>query len=300
MYGVLANGQIGLKTNYRKVAPGMEETGFLDEITPTERESLRILALNMRQDIITMQQRGTGVASAMSIVDLLAVLYFKVMRIPTTDDPDRDRFILSKGHATSAIYSVLAHKGFLDPGRLATFLRDQSVLMGHPSRQILPGIETSSGSLGHGLAIGVGIAHGAKLDRRSFRAFVLLGDGELQEGSVWEAANLASRLGLDNLVAIVDANGLQGYDRVDNQMPLSSLADKWRAFGWHCLEIDGHDHASIAQAFVGCSPGRPTAVIAHTVKGKGVGEMEDTLGWHYFNVSPEKSVQFSQELERQK
>lgn len=257
------------------------------------------LAREVRQDVIRMQQRGTGVGSALSVVDLLVVLYFEAMVYPSPSHPDRDRFILSKGHAAAALYAVLARKGVIDPKLLAGFLTEESPLTGHPVRGSLPGIEVSTGSLGHGLPIACGLAQAARLDAKGYRVFVLLGDGELQEGSVWEGAALASRLGLDNLVMLVDVNGLQGYDRVDAIMPTARIGDKLRAFGWQVQEIDGHDHGRISQALGACplTKGVPTAIVARTVKGKGVKEMEDQLGWHYFSVPAAKVDQFVAEVE---
>ncbi len=246
-----------------------------------------------------MQQRGTNVASAMSAVDLLVGLYFGAMHITPPEDSDRDRFILSKGHAASALYATLAQRGLIDHAALENFLVDGSPLAGHPSRANLPGIEASTGALGHGLPMGVGLAWAAKLSGSPVRVFVMQGDGEQQEGSVWEAAGLATRLGLDNLVVIVDINGLQGYDRVDDLTQLELFADKWRAFGWQTREIDGHDHEQINEALTSwpLSPAMPTAILARTVKGKGVKEMEDKLGWHYFSVPPEKIEAFVRELD---
>jgi transketolase len=161
------------------------------------------------------------------------------------------------------------------------------------------GIEVSTGSLGHGLAIGAGIALAAKRDRQSHRIFVLMGDGEQQEGSVWEAAVLAARLKLDNLIAIVDANRLQGYERTDAILPIDTLGDKWKSFGWSARQVDGHNLKQLARVFRGApfSKGKPSAVIAHTVKGKGVAEMEDQLGWHYFSVPDNKLQPFCEELD---
>lgn len=246
-----------------------------------------------------MQQRGTGVGSALSVVDLLVVLYFEAMTYPGPSHPDRDRFILSKGHAAAALYAVLAHKGVIDRQLLAGFLTDNSPLTGHPVLGSLPGIEVSTGSLGHGLPLAVGMALAAKQDGRPQRVFVLLGDGELQEGSVWEGAALAARFELDNLVMLIDANGLQGYERVEAIMPNEALEAKLLAFGWQVKTIDGHDHLAIGQALAACplASRRPTALIARTVKGKGVKEMEDQLGWHYFSVPAAKVDQFIRELE---
>lgn len=263
------------------------------------QEYLATLSRRVRQEVVRMHQRGTNVASAMSSVDLLVTLYFSALNAAGPEDPDRDRFILSKGHAVAALYATLAHKGYFDPCCLGGYLTDGSPLTGHPCRGSVPGVEASTGSLGHGLPIATGLAWAARLAGRTARVYVLLGDGELQEGSVWEGATLGARLKLDNLVVMVDINGLQGYDRVETIMPLASLADKWRAFGWETREIDGHDHVQIDQALRDCplSPGRPTAILARTVKGKGVREMEDQLGWHYFSVPAAKVEEFLRELE---
>jgi transketolase len=262
---------------------------------------LHRIAQEIRKDVVRMHQRGSSVGSAMSAADILAVLYFDVMNIPSADDPDRDRFILSKGHAASALYSVLAHKGFLDRSVLADYLADGSPLTAHPSRCDLAGVETSTGSLGHGLSIAVGMALAAKRDGRGCRIFVLLGCGEMQEGSVWEGAMLATRLELDNLIAIVDANNLQGYGRAEDIQPIGTFAPKLKAFGWGVEEVDGHDHAKLRDVLARTpyEAARPSAVIAHTIKGKGVAEMEDKLGWHYFSVPLEKLQSFLDEIDGQ-
>ncbi len=256
------------------------------------------IAAAIRKDVVCMHCKGTNVGSAMSCADILAVLYFDVLRLDRPDDPQRDRFVLSKGHAVSAVYSALSLKGFFPRGLLGSYLVDGSPLTGHPSRGSVPGIEVSCGSLGHGIAIAVGMARAAKLDGRAHRVFVLCGDGELQEGSVWEAAMMAARMGLDNLTVIVDANNLQGYGRSEDIQPIETFAPKFAAFRWGVREIDGHDHAQLRDALhaVPFTPGAPSAVIARTVKGKGVAEMEDELGWHYFSVPLAKLAPFVDEL----
>jgi len=256
------------------------------------------MSRQVRRDVLRMHQKGTNVASAMSAVDILVGLYFGVMS--TTDEMAcRDRFVLSKGHGVAALYATLAARGIIDHSILAQYLQDGAPLAGHPARGSMTGIETSTGSLGHGLPMAVGMAWAAKLSGNLGRIFVLQGDGEQQEGSVWEAAALAARLELDNLVVIVDINGLQGYDRVNDLTPICLFADKWQAFGWLTREIDGHDHGQINGALNGCpfSPLRPTAILARTIKGKGVKEMENQLGWHYFSVPPEKVEAFIRELD---
>lgn len=267
--------------------------------TQAWQHELIVRASRARQDVIRMHCRGTNVASAMSVVDILVTLYFRVMHIPSPDDARRDRLILSKGHAAAALYAVLAQKGFVERGALEKFLADGSELTGHPPRRGVPGVEVATGSLGHGLAIATGLGWAAKQDGAGWRCFVVMGDGELQEGSVWEAAVHAAALRLDNVAVIVDANGLQGYGRVDDLMPRVTLAGRWRAFGWEAREVDGHNHAALVAVLEEEWPaGRPLAVIAHTIKGKGVAEMEDQLGWHYYNVPAEKREAFLAELEQ--
>ncbi len=260
---------------------------------------LPAIATRLRKDIVRMHRVGSNVASAMSAADIIAVLYFDVMNIAAPNDPARDRFILSKGHAASALYAALAQKGFLDPAELERYCADGSPLTGHPTAGRVPGVEVSLGSLGHGLPIAAGLAWAAKQDAAAYRVFVLLGDGELQEGSCWEGVALAARLGLDNLVAVVDANGLQGYGRVADIQPIETFAPKLAAFGWGVREVDGHDLSALHDALsaVQIETGRPSAVIARTVKGKGVAEMEGDLGWHYYNVPPEKLQAFLEELD---
>jgi transketolase len=257
------------------------------------------VAKEIRKAVLRMHRRGSGVASAMSAADILAVLYFDVMNVPSPADPERDRFILSKGHAAAALYAALALKGFIPRELLDSFLADGSPLTAHPPAG-LPGVDVPTGSLGHGLPIAAGMALAAARSARRFRVFVLLGCGEMQEGSVWEGAALASRLRLDNVVAIVDANALQGYDRTDHVQPVNTLAARLEAFGWRTREVDGHDCDAISLALRSApfESGRPSAVIARTVKGKGVAEMEDRLAWHYFNVPEERLDAFLGEVDR--
>jgi len=262
-------------------------------------DTLKKIAAEIRKEVVKMHRRGSNVASAMSVADILAVLYFDVMNVESPDDPLRDRFILSKGHAVSALYATLARKGFFDAAELKRYLDDGSGLTGHPCAGNVPGIDVSTGSLGHGLPIAVGMAWAAKLDHQPYRVFVLMGDGKQQEGTVWEGATLAARLGLDNLVAIIDANRLQGYERTDAIMPIETLIGKWAAFGWAAKEVDGHDVERL-RTILAAAPfvaGRPSVVVAHTIKGKGVAEMEDRLGWHYFSVPGDKVLPFCDELD---
>lgn len=246
-----------------------------------------------------MHQTGSNAGGAMSAADILAVLYFDTMNIEAPDAPDRDRFVMSKGHCVSALYSTLAQKGFIDRACLDEYCADGKLLMGHPTRGTVPGIEASSGSLGHGLPMAVGMAWAAQKDELPWRTFVLMGDGECQEGSVWEGAAVAARLGLDSLTVVVDANNLQGYGRCEDILPVNTLAAKFKSFGWSARDVDGHDCGQISEALkaVPFEVSKPSAIIANTIKGKGVQEMEDSLGWHYFSVPQEKLQDFCDELD---
>ena len=229
--------------------------------------------------------RAPHVASSLSCVDILVALYFHILRIDPQkpSDPMRDRFILSKGHACSAQYATLAERGFFPVEILSEYARNGGRLAEHPGPACVPGIEVATGSLGHGLSIGVGLAYAAQLQQLPYRVFVVLSDGECHEGSVWEAAMFAPAHQLDNLVAIVDDNKWSALQRSRAPMALDPLAEKWSAFGWRTVEVDGHDATALLAALqrVPLEPERPTALIAHTVKGKGVSFMEDDLEWHY-------------------
>ena len=225
-----------------------------------------------------------------SVTDILATLFFAVLRVDPKDPASagRDRFILSKGHCAAALYSTLALRGFFPVETLETFAQPLSALNGHPNRRKVPGVEANTGPLGHGLPIGVGAAIAAKLAKTPWRTFVVLGDGELQEGSNWEAAMCAGHRGLDNLVAVVDRNRLQQGARTEDTNRLEPLAERWRAFGWEAVTCDGHDHAALYEAFTAPQAGRPRCVIASTVKGKGVSFIEDRVEWHHKTPSPEQ------------
>jgi len=257
------------------------------------------IAKQIRKRLIKMHQKGSHLGSALSVVDILAVLYFDIMNINSFDDPDRDRFILSKGHACSALYATLAKKGFFNEEILEQYLSNDGLLYGHPVKGSVPGIEASTGSLGHGLPIGIGMAYAAKTNNKKFKIYVVMGDGECQEGSVWEAAMLASRLKLDNIVAIIDANNLQGFDIVENIQPIKTFKAKWEAFGWYVTEIDGHNLKELKKTFknIPFEKNIPSLIIAHTIKGKGIAEMENKLEWHYLSVPKEKVSKFMEELE---
>jgi transketolase len=237
----------------------------------------------------------------LSCADILAVLYFHVLRVrpDAPRDPDRDRFVLSKGHASAALYATLAERGFIPPQALDTYMRPLSQLNGHPDRNKVPGVEANTGPLGHGLPIAVGMATAARLDGAAWRTFVLTGDGELQEGSNWEAIMAASHLRLDNLTVIVDRNRLQQGDATEKTVGLEPLADRWRAFGWSVVEVDGHDVDALIKVLSGvpASAGRPTCVIARTNKGRGVSFIEDRVEWHHRVPTDEELAAALLELE---
>lgn len=237
----------------------------------------------------------------LSCADILAVLYFGVLRINPADpcDPGRDRFIMSKGHSSASYYAVLAAAGFFPEEELDSYLQPLSALNGHPDRNKVPGVEANTGTLGHGLPVAAGAALAAKMDRAGWRVFVLTGDGELQEGSNWEAAMAAAHHGLDNLVLVVDRNRLQQGDATERTLRLEPLAEKFRAFGWVVAEIDGHDHAALLSLFrrLPLEASKPNCIIAHTVKGKGVSFMEGRAEWHHGHLSDEQFEQALRELE---
>jgi len=248
---------------------------------------LKTLSQCIRKDVLRMthRARSSHVGSCFSIVELLATLYACVLRVrPDEPDwPDRDRFLLSKGHGAGALYAVLAERGFFPRDRLDEFYADGTQLAGHATHHGVPGVEVSTGSLGHGLPLGCGMALAAKRDGRPVRVFVLLSDGECDEGSNWEGALFAPHHHLDNLTVIVDYNKIQSFGSVAEVLNLDPLAEKWRAFGWAVSEIDGHNHEEILATLeaIPTETGKPTCVIAHTVKGRGVSFMENQLLWHY-------------------
>ncbi len=227
---------------------------------------------------------GSHIASILSVADIVAVLYSEVLQFDPSDPkmPDRDRFILSKGHAGAAIYAALAEKGFFAVDQLKTHYQNGSILSGHVSHKGVKGVEFSTGSLGHGLPVAAGMAQAAKLDGKNHRVYVVMGDGECDEGSVWEAALYANHYTLNNLVAIIDHNKMQSLDFCENTLKLSPFADKWKSFGWNVIDIDGHDHNALRDAFTQAKVSdRPTVIIANTVKGKGISFMEFDILWHY-------------------
>ena len=238
----------------------------------------------LRRDIIRMARHTGHVGVALSCVDILAALYTRVLncRPESMSDPARDRFVMSKGHGVMALYAVLARTGFIDFRELETYGHNGSILAMHPISGKVPGLECATGTLGHGLAIGAGMARGLKIQGIAARVFVLMGDGECNEGSVWEAAGLAAAGRLDNLVAIVDGNGLQACGRCDDISPGFNPPASWHGFGWEVDEIDGHDYDGLVKSLGRpSSSGRPRVVLCQTVKGRGVDFMEHDLEWHY-------------------
>lgn len=256
----------------------------------------------IRRDIVAMihEAQAGHPGGSLSAADIVTALYFRVMRI-RPDEPrweDRDRFILSKGHACPVWYAALAERGYFDKAHLMTLRKLNSILQGHADMLKTPGVDMTVGSLGQGLSAGVGMALGGRLQGKNFRVWVVVGDGEVQEGSIWEAAMSATKWKLDTLTAIVDKNGIQNDTFTDDTMPIDPLADKWRAFGWRVLEIDGHDMGQIVAALEMAKTIRrqPTVIIASTVKGKGVSYMENDPVWHGKAPNREQMARAMQEL----
>ncbi|MBZ5726807.1 MAG: transketolase [Acidobacteriia bacterium] len=255
---------------------------------PKSLAELATIARRIRREIVVMigAAKSGHPGGSLSAVEILVELYFDYMRIDPQKPkwPDRDRFILSKGHAAPVLYAAMAEAGYADTplDQLNTLRKLGSVYQGHPDVRFIPSLEASTGSLGEGLSLALGMGIAARLDGRPSRTYVMLGDGESQEGQVWEAAMAGAFHKLDNVVAIVDYNGIQLDGFVKDIMEIAPLADKWRSFGWHTLEIDGHDLAAIRKAFeeAEATKGRPTAIVAHTVKGKGVSFMENNPKFH--------------------
>jgi transketolase len=262
--------------------------------------AVEALARQVRlSDLEMIGHAGLGhIGGDFSVVDILATLYGAVLRVDPARprDPERDRLILSKGHSAGALYATLAHCGFFAVAELQTFAQALSALNGHPNRTKVPGVETNTGPLGHGFPVAVGCALAAHLQRSARRTFVVLGDGELQEGSNWEAAMTASHYRLASLTAVVDRNRLQQGARTEETKQLEPLPDKWASFGWEVRVVDGHDYGQLLAAMAPSSTGRPVCVLANTVKGKGVSFMEDRVEWHHKVPTREQIVAARQEL----
>jgi transketolase len=268
-----------------------------------DETALRTIAARLRGRVIEMSHaaQAAHLASALSCCDILAAAYWHALRIDPRhpDDPLRDRFILSKGHAAAALYAALAFRGFFDPAELDTYCRDGGRLAEHPPAHGLPGVEAATGSLGHGLPIGAGMALAARINNQAYRVFAVLSDGECNEGSVWEAAMFAAAQRLGTLCVVVDYNKWQATARSNETLALAPLRDKWTAFGWYAHEVDGHDVADLARRLATIparGEGKPVALIAHTVKGKGVSFMEDDNNWHYRAPTAEEVRKAHQEL----
>ena len=255
----------------------------MDSMTKKE---LSVVAAKIRASIIegTFHAKSGHPGGSLSIADVLAYLYWKEMNVDPADPKmaDRDRLVLSKGHAAPALYAALAHRGYFSTDLIPTLRHVGSILQGHPDMKHIPGVDMSSGSLGQGISAAVGMALGAKLSEENWRVFTILGDGEIQEGQVWEAAMFAAAKGLDNLVAVIDNNNLQIDGTVEEVNSPYPIPEKFAAFGWHVIEIDAHDFDQIEAAFAEARAveGKPTAIIQKSVKGKGVSFMENQCNWH--------------------
>ena len=267
-----------------------------------KKKELQIFAAKARIGVIegVYNAKAGHPGGSLSICDLLAYLYNGEMSIDASNPrmEDRDRFVLSKGHAAPALYATLALKGFFPDEDLKTLRKSDSYLQGHPNMNKIPGVDMSTGSLGQGISAAVGMALGAKLDKKDFRVYTILGDGEIEEGEVWEAAMFAANRGLDNLVAVVDYNGLQIDGTVEEVNSPYPIADKFKAFKWNVVEIDGHDFDAIESALENAraTKGVPTCIVMKTIKGKGVSYMENAVGWHGKAPNTEEYEQAMTEL----
>jgi len=264
-------------------------------------EELKHLATEVRKDTLrSIAAAGSGhPGGSLSAADIMTALYFRAANLETPTDPDRDRIFWSKGHIAPLLYTLLAYKGFFPKEELMTLRKFGSRLQGHPKKGSLPGIETSTGSLGQGLSVAVGCAYAARYDHLPVRAYCLTGDGELQEGQIWEALMAGAQYRLDNLCAIVDNNGLQIDGRCSDVMCVDDVGTRIRSFNWHVIDIDGHDMQQCVDALEEAKTvkGQPTAIVAHTIKGKGVSFMEDQASWHGKAPSQDELAQAIRELD---
>jgi transketolase len=273
-------------------------------MNPLSQVPAREIAVRIRRHCLRMTHRANSshIGSSLSTADLLAVLYGRVLRLDASQPawPERDRFILSKGHGCAALYAILVERGFFPLEWLETYYQNGSPLAGHATHKNVPGVEVSTGSLGHGLPIATGMALAAKRDAKAYRIFCLLSDGECDEGSTWESALFAPHHRLDNLTVIVDYNKIQSFGRVKDVIDLEPLGEKWRTFGWAVREIDGHDLSATEDALsrLPFEAGRPSCIVAHTIKGKGISFMEDKLLWHYRSPRAEELELALAELEQ--
>ena len=265
--------------------------------------NLKALSYELRKNVVDMIMEGNGghIGGDMSVMDILVQLYFNDMNIgpENMDDPDRDRFVMSKGHSVEALYAVVAAKGFFPIEQvIKEFSKFGSKFIGHPNNK-LPGIEMNSGSLGHGLPVCIGMALAGKMNKKNYRVYTVMGDGELAEGSVWEAAMAGHQYKLDNLCAVVDRNRLQISGSTEDVMAHDSQEERWAAFGWHVISINGNDHAELAAAFAEARTvkGAPTVIIANTTKGCGSSVMENKANWHHKVPTAEEYDQIMKDLE---
>lgn len=274
----------------------------MPKISPQEAVHLQLQAEKVRRRVVEIiySSKSGHIGGALSSVEIETVLYFHVMNIDPKNPKreDRDRFILSKGHSVETLYAVLAAAGFIDDVILDTYGRFGSTLAGHPVNKI-PGVELNSGALGHGLSVGVGMALAAKMDQRSYRTFVLMGDGELDEGSIYEAAMAANHYRLSNLVAIIDRNELQISGKTEEVMSLEPIRERWEAFGWEVSEVDGNDVEAIVHALdiVDYQSTKPKLIIAHTTKGSGISFMEKIAKWHHGAPNEEQFIEAVAEID---
>jgi len=274
-----------------------------NKLTAEQVAELAARAKNIRRHILEMvtAAKSGHPGGSLSATDIMVTLYFAVMNVDPSrpNNPDRDRFVLSKGHAAPVLYATLAEKGFIPKEELMTLRKIDSRLQGHPDMKSVPGVDMTTGSLGQGLSAANGMALAARLDGRNYRVYAMLGDGELEEGQVWEAAMFAAHYKLDNLTAFVDFNGLQIDGPVNEVMSPLPIPEKWRAFGWHVIEIDGHDYQAIYDAVQTARmiKGKPTMIVAHTIKGKGVCAMENVVDWHGKAPTQEECDRFLAELD---
>lgn len=265
-------------------------------------ETIETIAKDIRRTIYKIAHHAGGghMGAAFSMADIISVLYFDHVLKYDASNPmweDRDKFILSKGHACYALYAVLAKAGYFSEEELWSVGKPGSRFGGHPKMYEIPGVEASTGALGHGLSLAIGIAYANKVDHRDSHVYVVLGDGECQEGSIWEGALSAPTLELDNMTVVVDHNKLQAMDEMENIVHMRPFADKWRAFGWSVVEIDGHDYTEIKDALLTRQRGKPTLIVANTIKGKGVSLMENVPIWHYRMPNDEELSVLFRDLE---
>ncbi len=265
-------------------------------------KDLKLKAKQIRKGVLNMVyvSKAGHIGGSLSSIDILTTLYYNVLNIDAKNikNPDRDRFVLSKGHIAESLYYILADKGFFNKEKLKTYSQYGSTLIGHPNSKN-PGVEINTGSLGHGLPVSVGMALAGKRDNKNYRVFTLMGDGEQAEGSVWEGAMSAANYKLDNLVGIIDRNGLQISGTTEEVMALDNLSDKWSSFGWKVVEVDGNDIEKLIIVLnnIPAEKGKPTMIIANTIKGKGISFMENQVKWHHGVLTKEQYDQAVIEIE---